>query len=76
MVNKLHTGIDGAVSAMELNIQQVSSALTEVETPRESFINMSSAIINEINQMNSHIATATDEQPQVSEKMNTKCIVN
>lgn len=69
MVNKLHSGIGSAVSAMEVNIEQVSTALAEVETSRDSFTSISSAI-NEINQMNSHIATATEQQQQVSEEMN------
>lgn len=68
MVNNLHSGIGGAVSAMEGNIEQVSSALSEVETSRESFNDISNAI-NEINRMNSHIAEATEQQKQVSEEM-------
>ena len=69
MIDNLHTGIGGAVSAMEGNIQQVSLALNEVETSKESFQNISVAI-NQINEMNSHIATAAEQQQQVSEEMN------
>lgn len=69
MVNNLHNGIGGAVNAMEGNIQQVSFALNEVETSKASFQNISTAI-NQINDMNSHIATAAEQQQQVSEEMN------
>jgi len=69
MISNLHTGMNSAVSAMEANIQRVSNALDEVGTSKTSFINISAAI-NEINQMNSHIASATEEQKIVSEEMN------
>ncbi|AGH82072.1 methyl-accepting chemotaxis sensory transducer with Pas/Pac sensor [Psychromonas sp. CNPT3] len=69
MIDNLHSGISGAVEAMEDNIQQVSTALAEVETSKESFTRISSAI-KEINTMNSHIATAAEEQRQVSQEMN------
>jgi len=69
MIDNLHNGIGGAVSAMEGNIQQVSLALNEVETSKESFNSISSAI-NQINEMNSHIAAAAEQQQQVSEEMN------
>ena len=69
MIDNLHNGISGAVEAMEDNIQQVSTALSEVESSKESF-NRISIAINEINTMNSHIATAAEEQRQVSEEMN------
>ena len=68
MVANLHTGIGGAVSAMEANIGQVAGALGEVETSRVSFTEISNAI-NEINEMSSHIASATEEQKTVSEEM-------
>ncbi|PKF62972.1 aerotaxis receptor Aer [Psychromonas sp. psych-6C06] len=69
MINNLHGGIGGAVSAMEGNIQQVSLALAEVETSKDSF-NSISVAINRINEMNLHIASATEQQQQVSEEMN------
>ncbi|WP_413699156.1 methyl-accepting chemotaxis protein [Psychromonas sp. KJ10-10] len=59
MVSNLHSGINSAVSAMETNIDQVGSALSGVETSRVSFNNISIAIEG-INQMNSHIASATE----------------
>ncbi|MDA7746917.1 methyl-accepting chemotaxis protein, partial [Psychromonas sp.] len=69
MVSNLHTGISGAVSAMTVNIQQVNNALAEVESSKTSFIDISNSI-NEINQLNSHIASATEQQKIVSEEMN------
>ena len=69
MIDNLHSGIGGAVSAMEGNIQQVSVALSEVEVSKDSFNSISMAI-NRINEMNLHIATATEQQQQVSEEMN------
>lgn len=73
MIDNLHSGIGGAVSAMEGNIQQVSLALSEVETSKDSFNSISIAI-NRINEMNLHIASATEQQQQVSEEMNQNII--
>jgi aerotaxis receptor len=73
MIDNLHSGIGSAVSAMEGNIQQVSLALSEVETSKDSFNSISIAI-NRINEMNLHIASATEQQQQVSEEMNQNII--
>ncbi|KPU83658.1 hypothetical protein JI57_00610 [Psychromonas sp. PRT-SC03] len=69
MIENLHTGINSAVEAMEENIQQVTTTLNDVESSKESF-NRISLAINEINVMNSQIATVAEAQRQVSEEMN------
>ena len=69
MIDNLHSGIRGAVDAMEDSIQQVSTALNDVESSKESFHRISLAI-TEINTMNSQISMATEAQKQVSEEMN------
>lgn len=73
MVSNLHSGISAAVTAMDFNIQQVSLALNEVEISKSSFIDISDAI-NEINQMNTHTATATEQQKLVSEEVNQNIV--
>ncbi|WP_094752430.1 methyl-accepting chemotaxis protein [Psychromonas sp. CD1] len=69
MIENLHSGINSAVDAMEQNIQQVATVLNDVESSKESFHRISLAI-NEINTMNSQIATAAEAQKQVSEEIN------
>ena len=69
MIERLQTGAERAVSAMAAGRQQTQSSVSKATEAGESFQAISTAIAT-INDMNTHIASAAEEQNSVADEIN------
>ena len=74
VIEKLQRGAQDAVKAMETGKSQASVGVQQTQEAGDALTAITSAV-NTINQMNSHIATAAEEQSATTEEIN-KNIIN
>ncbi|TCS40213.1 methyl-accepting chemotaxis protein [Reinekea marinisedimentorum] len=70
MISRLIEGSNKAVSAMELGLQRVQESVERIRNADDSFDQIV-ASVTDVNDMNTQIATAAEEQSSVAEEMNT-----
>lgn len=73
MVEKLQTGAGQAVSVMEHSREQANNSVEQASRAGESLDEITS-VVNEVNDMNTQIATAAEEQNAVAEEINRNVI--
>jgi len=73
MIERVQTGAEKAVTAMEAGRQQTQVSVDKANQAGQSFESITSAI-GTINDMNTHIASAAEEQNAVSEEINKNII--
>ena len=73
MIVLLHDGVEDAVRVMESAQTQAEDGKTKVAMTTESLTNISQAIIR-VNEMNTQIATAAEEQTAVVEEVNRNIV--
>lgn len=70
MIDELGGGISHAVTAMERGITQTTESVEKIQQTETVFNDIASAVVN-VNDMNTQIATAAEEQSSVAEEMNS-----
>lgn len=73
MIERVQNGAEKAVSAMDAGRHQTQASVEKATEAGESFETISSAIAT-INDMNTHIASAAEEQNAVAEEVNKNII--
>lgn len=73
MIDTLQTGVKEAVSAMNIGIKQVENANAQTNKAGEALQEIVASVDN-ITEMNTHIATAAEEQSSVAESINRSII--
>ncbi|WP_372871330.1 methyl-accepting chemotaxis protein [Shewanella sp.] len=73
MIESLQQGVKGAVSSMEKGIEQVDAANISTNRAGEALRDIVNAV-DTITQLNTHIATAAEEQSSVAESINRSVI--
>jgi len=73
IINKLQSNSKEAVAAMQQSQEQVDSVVKQAQSTSDILTTISGAIAN-INEMSSHIATASEEQELVTEEINVNVV--
>jgi len=69
MIEKLQLGSNNAVSAMEKGLEKVHQSVEQIQETEGTFSEIVSSV-EAVNDMNTQIATAAEEQSSVAEEMN------
>jgi len=73
MVEKLQSGAEKAVSVMDHSQQRANTSVEQAASAGESLDGITT-VVNEVNDMNTQIATAAEEQNAVAEEINRNVI--
>ena len=73
MIEKLQNGSNNAVNAMEKGLDKVQKSVEKIQSTEDAFTQIVTAVAD-VNDMNTQIATAAEEQSCVAEEMNQNVI--
>lgn len=73
-IASLQEGVENAITSVKASQEKTSSSIEKVESTVSSMKDVA-GYVNEVDQMNAHIATAAEEQSQVTEEINRNVLL-